>query len=1450
MIFLDEIRYNYLYKKPFHLPIDDTDKKHNSVIYLLTPDINSSIDLMNNKFFINNKYFESYFINKDVSYIINNGFINETSEYSVLDESSEVYSEEKPINTFIGLPEKDIISNEYSLRFTTENKQELVLLFNNDNLLLEGNTKYNPVLKRLLYNERYKNNKEIFELYDVIKANCKDIKYSFIDIDKYHSRNIFIDLFNYNKLFLKNNIWKLDKGLDLYLDLLARLLDSAILEKHGYEKFTVFVPIESWASTVNNIDDLFDYKKSINPISMITRFIKMHPDKLLFLKDIDFIFIGKNGYFKCKPSTLDKKTYHLFLNCVNKLVSNSIIQDDNPNIESTKSIKANVVSKIENLGKLNLDKSSNSLVNNKTSSNNIKNTSEPLSDKNSEDNNLSNTEIIDKKIDYAASSSKDTQETMDKLNDDEEFKQLLADLYADEGEVKVSQARASRIVDLQNEFLKEKIKDSTIEDILNDKVEEIEETSLEVDSVNEEWNHMTYMNFEKSYNLQADILAALYSLSEKSRPIAIRDISVENTSTSEDLKETYTVAMEDISGSRFTIKVDIPIIKDNKFMFLRGNDKTINGQLTSMPIMKTNSNSVQIASNYKKMFIRRFGTSSGKSMPSTDILIKTIKKNPDIFKIVYGDNHKISDKYEVPIDYYDLSNYFNTIESKNNLFIFNLDTMIDKYNADLSQGIPVGIVKKTKEVIYITNYVVSSLILDILMYDSEEFASAVSKSNFSSKYTYSKVAVLSRNIPLVIIMAYHVGLIKAMEKAHIKFELIEKRPSKDIYFDYIKFKDGYVKYSIDYNSSLLMNGLKEAPTENYSIKDINSKHMYMDFLELYGPRVVSDGLENFYDLMIDPITKEVLEYYKLPTDYIDLLAYANLLLADNKFNKHTNMNGRRYRSMELIAGYFYQALAEAYGAYTIEYKRRGKATLSLKQSIVIDKILSDPTCSDLSILNDLLNIESGNTVGYKGLVGLNSDRAYGQDKRSYDDSMLNVCGLGTSFSGNVGVTRQATVDANIEGSRGYIKTIDNDTDKLSVTKSFTMTESVTAFNANHDDPMRSAMNQIQTSKHQLRTKKSMPMLISNGADQAMPYISPDTFAFKSKNNGKVVEVTEDYMIIQYVDGTNEFVDLRNTIKKNSNGGFYIDVKLDTDLKVGNKVKKGQVVAHDKLSYSSKVSDSDTLAYNIGTLVKVAALNSDEGFEDSCIISEYLSDCLTSDVVVQKNKHLEKNTNILFMVKKGQPIQEGDNLLVFQNAFEDEDVNTLLKTLSKDNNEEDISDLGRISIKSKVTGIVDDIKIYRTCEKSELSPSLKKIVNEYEKPIKNLKSVMEKYDIDSSNKLEADYKLDQVGKVKNIHDGILIEFYLRYSDKFSVGDKLVFNTACKGVAKEIFTEGKEPYTDFRKNEEISAILGQGAILGRMVPSIIIAGSINKGLIELDRAVKEIAGIEWKPITELE
>ena len=117
-------------------------------------------------------------------------------------------------------------------------------------------------------------------------------------------------------------------------------------------------------------------------------------------------------------------------------------------------------------------------------------------------------------------------------------------------------------------------------------------------------------------------------------------------------------------------------------------------------------------------------------------------------------------------------------------------------------------------------------------------------------------------------------------------------------------------------------------------------------------------------------------------------------------------------------------------------------------------------------------------------------------------------------------------------------------------------------------------------------------------------------------------------------------------------------------------------------------------------------------------------------------------------------------MIFQNAFEEEDANSILRNVT-DADIEDVTDLGRIHIRSKISGVVQDIKIYRTCELSEMSPSLRKLVSAYEKQIKDDKKIFDKYKIEGANwKLEPDYKLEPTGKLKKCPNSVLIEFYIK------------------------------------------------------------------------------------------
>ena len=265
--------------------------------------------------------------------------------------------------------------------------------------------------------------------------------------------------------------------------------------------------------------------------------------------------------------------------------------------------------------------------------------------------------------------------------------------------------------------------------------------------------------------------------------------------------------------------------------------------------------------------------------------------------------------------------------------------------------------------------------------------------------------------------------------------------------------------------------------------------------------------------------------------------------------------------------------------------------------------------------------------------------------------------------------------------------------------------------------------------------------------------------------------------------SNDF--LRSAIKNKTSS--FLRSALSIKASRSSSVKNLSIgPANDKSSFTSSIGATDNIAYNLGPLKKFAILYTDEAFEDSAIVSTELADDLTSDVVLQKSINLPKNTNIFNLLKKGTPVQEGDELVVIQNSFDDEDTIAVLQNLLDDDDDEDISELGRIPIKAKVTGVLQEVKMYRTVPLSELSPSLRKAFKEYEDKINEKKNKMKEYGI-PTNSLPSTEELPATGKLKNSEDGVVIEFYIKYTDKMSVGDKLIYYAALKGVVKEILIE---------------------------------------------------------------
>lgn len=1452
---IDKVKPFRLLKTPFFTPFNKKDKRHGSAIFLMTKSLEQSKQLIEHKLISNLNMFNSYFLEWNAMYLLKpSRIINKDLDVDDV-YNSKVYGN-NPIMT------ESHFEDSENLFFFSEATPENVL---------------DTRLRKILYKERLRNSKDVKLRLNRIKNECKYIKYTYPTIDKYKNKNIYVDNYIYNKIFTMSETYNRDKAIDLLYALFDRFINNP--NYNSYTKKTVLIPVNEWAGDIPTTS-LFEFSKSINPFSMIVRLFKKPKENLDKLAGMDFIFIGNNSWFKMKMEDLDMKNLNLFKTNILKIRNNDIVEDNVP--EDKEDIKTRLISKIEDLTGIEVNNVSrvqdvDPTVPYKAE---IKDQPKLIVAKGitGADQVIDPTKIekptedkINQSVENIVDYTKNAEEAEKEMDNSVDLKELILQAKNDQDDTfKISATRKARMDDLNDKFLKEKIANSTIAELVATEDTPLQSTDLSknVETIDDEWANLKKPNFEADYNIDADIVKCLHSLSQnKDVPMSVIDISTEDRSTSEDSIITYTVHLEDSLGKRHTLRFDMPKIINKRFLRLRGNDKIIPGQLINLPIIKTDEDTVQVVSNYNKIFITRYGQ-VGKINQSTNALIRALtklKENnyklevkddndiPTPSKIDLGNNAKISAKYELPAEYVELSKIFNKITtSDGRVYYFNRDELIHKLEekkvkVESDQGfMVVGITKDNQSITVPEEGVSSSLINHLGIH---EYAYTFMKPG--ARMTYSQASILNSKIPLIVVMAYTAGLTGALNAAGVEYDLTEKRPTNTK--NYFRFNDGFLSFDDNYapDAALLVNGLAVINTQEYSLTDIDTKAMWLDVLDDFGGRNRADGLDSFANLMMDPITVEVCKTYKLPTDYIEVLAYASSLLTTNKFNRHTDITGNRFRTNERLVHFLYKALATSYGMYLREIKNNRKdAKMTMKQSAVIDMALSDVTTSDLSKLSPLLELESANTVTFKGLSGMNSDRSYSLDKRTYDNTMINKLSMSTGFSATVGINRQATINMGIESTKGYIKS-GGELDRMSDANTLSITEALTPFGTTRDDPFRTAMTFIQTSKHGMRTNSQDPLLVTNGADQALPYLTSDTFAHKTKWDAIVEEVNDDYMIIANKSNRSEkeFIDLREKVEKNSDGGFFITIKLDLakNYKKGQTIKPGEIIAYDKDSYSDKVGVGN-LAYNIGTLTKVAIMHTDKGFEDSAIISQDLSEKMASEIVLQVDVLMDAKDIDIQCVEIGKPLHEGEVIMSYRAALEDQDATDIInKMVSKNAGNESkelMDEIGKIKVKSKVTGKLQDIRIYSTIPTSEMSKSLAAFVNKYNAPIDKMKSKLSKLGIDASQ-YGTSGVLPAVGKLKHAEGKVLVEFYIKYYDKMSVGDKLVYFSALKGVVKEIFPEGKEPYSEYRPEEKVHSFLPVGSVNARMVTSVLTLGAINKVLIELDRHVKDIMGVKWDP-----
>lgn len=1335
---------------------------------------------------------------------------------------------------------------------------------------------YNLVYRGKIGTKMYrkKDQKERMRIYKEISDNTTLRPYgASLIIRSNEERNTYFDLVTYNNIFneysanlqpmrLIDAYWNYYKP--IYMDTYGKLTyKCVIINANNYKNF--------------KNGKLRD--KLNNPLFLLYYTLMNRMDLISDL-DIDFLVYCNGRVMKVNPSKCDEKSYIIYLRELKKLYNVQTIPIENkedieelngevkePEEEEVpiQPVPSSIIKQVSPK-KLTEIKPKNIIIKN------VKSSFISLS-KNFSDDVKSKIEAkIEKSVSAKMGLVDDNQikdETTKKIVEDSVKKEVEKEIDNDETLIKeiYNQMQRDSVPEkslkssARDQQLREKQKDinvkgTTIKELERKKDVAIEETdvSSNIKSTNENVKHIKFNNFNKTYNeklLNKDIMDCFTMLNEKSIKMFIRDVKVEDTSNELNYKETWTVQLEDENRKRHTIKVDIPKFLEDRFLWLGGNRKCIKNQNFFLPLVKINEDTVLIVSNYNKLTIKRIDTKSLRGINILERLIVLSDKVKTHFKT--GNAFFENKEYVTTIEYDELAKRFREYHGKGVVLYFSQveattvmnKKMIKPKNGKIFIGMhgntPIFIDEDTQT--DENGKSIVDIIVESLEPDEQE---KIKEVKVPKRLMYTNITTMEQNCPLVIILCLWEGLSTVLKKAGIKYRLASTIRDKKLNEDSIRFKNCYLIYEDSIPNQLLLNGMKLLKTELQDISAFDTRDGYAEFItKKFGRVTAMNMLMNAYEFMLGSIEVELLKDMNLPTDIVSLCIHANHILCDSQHEYELSLNHSRIRCNEIIPSILYDKIAKAYTPFK---NSNGKKKLSIPQDAVIKELLKQKTVEDYDSLNPLLELETNHAVSTKGFRGINLEQSYTVPKRCYDPTMIGVIGPSSSPDGNVGVSRTLTMEPNIRTARGYIDVKNDKLDEVKDVNLFSPAELLIPLGVTRDDAIRTG-HSVKQSRHVIPVQKSSPVLISNGSDEMCKYYLSSDFVVNAKQSGKVVEYDEKtkIMIVEYKDGTHQAINLDKRLVKNGGGGFELSNTLVTDLKVGDHFKANDTLAWHKNFFTKDKYQGTRLC--VGTLAKVAICSSYNTYEDGTFVTQKFSEEATTEMCFKKSVVLGRHSNVSQIVKVGDTINTGEPLVQFDDSFDEADINVLLDSLGDNENLKDsVISNSRNVVKSKYSGVIEEIKMYSTADLDELSPSLKKIFTSYYNKIKEKKAVLKKYNEEDGIVYSGLMMNETTGKIEpnkygvirgeKVNDGVLIEFYIKHAEPLEVGSKIANFTALKNVIGEVLEKGYEPYSEFRQDEEIATFIAANSILARMTPSVLLNAFGNKCIIELKRSLKDI------------
>lgn len=672
-----------------------------------------------------------------------------------------------------------------------------------------------------------------------------------------------------------------------------------------------------------------------------------------------------------------------------------------------------------------------------------------------------------------------------------------------------------------------------------------------------------------------------------------------------------------------------------------------------------------------------------------------------------------------------------------------------------------------------------------------------------SPVEFAEMDVLGATIPVGVVMGRQLGFRNLLKLSGVEYRMEEGRSVRvDPHEFKVRFADHTFVFSKrDRLASLIFGGFTrlEKEIKKFPAASFDSTEAYDVALEYQDVKAMHlRELDNMNNGYIDPISLRRLKASGGPRTFMAMLMRGCVDLTNNNSPDTQDTDQQQILGYERLAGLMHREMYKAYRNFR-NMNSTGRGRINLGHFATWQAVMGDGAVKTCEDINPVQNVKMHDSMTFGGEGG-RSRETFNMPARAFHIKSAGRDSESGVDSGDVGYNVFAPWSPTLGDLNGFREARED----LEVPNLLSTSLNLVA-GPQHNDMKRNVFTSIQNS-HTIACEGYVQPRIQTTLEGLMGQRTSDLFCKTAAQEGKVTMLSNLGIVITYKDGTTEGVLLGRRYGDAEGKTYPHDIV--TDLKMNDKVIKGQTIAYNKSFFEPSTLDPRFSVMKFATYSTVAFIEAAETHEDSCEIFKGLAERLRSSTTDPRNYVLRFTQNVHNVLKPGTKVDPDTVLMVIEDeitsgtgVYDAQSTTTLGR-------------LGRNAPRAGHTGTLDWIECIYHGDKADLSPSLRKLVDASDKyKADQAKAVLKKPIL---GKATSDWSVK--GKPLML-DNVELIFHITKVNEMGHADKLVFSEQLKATVGKV--------SDYKviteSGREVDAIFAGSSVIKRITLTVMINGS---------------------------